>query len=342
LPATTARIHAVVVHHRGRDLLERCLLTLLASDGVDLRVAVVANACAEPLPAAAGDPRVAVLASSEPLGFAAANNRGAALLRERHGAPGALYFLNDDTESDAAALARLAAHLGRAARCGVAAPRLMIGGADGAVNSLGLNLTTTGEAWDEGIGRRLEELSPLPGVRPVLAASGTAVLVRREAFDAVGGWEELFHYYFEDVDLCLRVRDAGWEVEVVTGAVVVHALSATAGRDSGFKLYHTLRNRLLLLVLHWPAGLLARIAPRLVATELWRFGARLASGSPGEAWIQARAWAGFLAMLPRALRARRAASGAGLSHWLRPPAALPAIRLAPRAPGAADRRGAAA
>lgn len=329
MPATTARIHAVVVHHRGLDLLARCLESLLASSGIELRVAVVANACPEPLPAVAeGDPRILVLRSEVPLGFATANNRGAAFLRERQGEPRHLYFLNNDTVSSPDALSLLASHLERACRCGVAAPRLMIEGAEGRVNSLGLNVTTTGEAWDEGIGHRLEELGPLPAVRSVLAATGTALLVRGEAFDALGGWDESFHFYYEDVDLCLRAREAGWDVEVVTAAVVGHALSATAGRGSDFKLYHTFRNRLLLLALHWPPGLLARNALRLLGTEAWRFLVRLGSGAPREAMLQARAWGGFLLRLPRTLRRRRERRPErAFTALLRPPGAVPPVRL---------------
>lgn len=329
MPATTARIHAVVVHHRGLDLLAQCLESLLASRGVDLRVAVVANACPEPLPAVAqGNPRVLVLHSEAPLGFAAANNRGAAFLRARQDVPDHLYFLNNDTVSSPDALGLLAGHLERALRCGVAAPRLMIEGTEGRVNSLGLNLTTTGEAWDEGIGCGLEELGPLPEVRSVLAATGTALLVRREAYDALGGWDEIFHFYYEDVDLCLRARAAGWDVDVVTAAVVGHALSATAGRGSDFKLYHTFRNRLLLLALHWPPGLLALVAPRLAGTEAWRFLVRLTSGSAREAGVQLRAWGGFLLRLPRALRRRRERRpGRGFTAFLRPPGAVPPVGL---------------
>lgn len=322
-----AVVHAVVVHHRGPAMLARCLETLLASAGVDLRVAVVANACQEPLPEAAGSrPRVHVLRSDAPLGFGAANNRGAALLREREGRPDHLYFINDDTASEPGALLGLVEHMRAAPACAVAGPRLMIDGTDAIVNSLGLDLAVTGEAWDEGLGRPLAELSPLAAVRPALAVTGTALLVRGDVFERLGGWRELFHYYYEDVDLCLRARSLGGDVEVVTGAVVRHAVSATARPDSDFKRDHILRNRLLLLVLHWPAGLLLRTAPRVLGLELLRFAARLARGRWGLARGQARAWAGFLRRLPAAARLRGRAE-TGWTSLLKPPAAIPESHL---------------
>ena len=322
-------VHAVVVHHRGPELLSRCLETLLASSGVALSVAVVANACPEPLPAGAeGDPRVRVLRSEAPLGFAEANNRGAALLREQEGRPGHLYFLNDDTASEADALLRLVDHMRETPSCAVAGPRLMIDRSDAIVNSLGLNLAVTGEAWDEGLGRPLRGCLPLAASRPALAVTGTALLVRADVFDRLEGWREIFHYYYEDVDLCLRARALGGEVEVVTGAIVHHAVSATARRDSDFKRYHILRNRLLLLVLHWPPRLLLRTAPRVLALELKRLLVRLRRGQKNLVQVQLRAWASFLRLLPAAWRLRaRGGPGSSWTALLKPPGAIPESRL---------------
>jgi N-acetylglucosaminyl-diphospho-decaprenol L-rhamnosyltransferase len=289
---------------------------------------VVANACEEPLPPLAEDHhRVYVLRSAAPLGFAAANNRGVAFLRERVGVPDHLYFVNDDTVSEPEALRELIGHLDRDPRCAIAGPRLMIEGV-GRLNSLGLNVTRDGEACDEGIGRRLEEWGQLPGARPVLAVTGSALLVRHAVFEQLGGWEELYHWYYEDVDLCLRARAAGWGVAAVPAAIVHHALSATARRDPELKLYHMFRNRLLLLAVHWPLGLLLAAAPRLLLSECWRLVVRIRRGERLEARSQVRAWSDFLRLLPTAL-ARRRRRGP-LRDWvalLSPAGSVPPIRL---------------
>lgn len=267
---------------------------------------MVLNACPETLPEVAGrDPRVHGLRSEEPIGFSAASNRGAALLRERAGAPDHLYFVNDDTVSEPDALRELTGHLDRDARCGVAGPRLMLEGGGDRLHSLGLNVTRDGEAWDEGIGRLVEEWGPLPRARPVLAVTGSALLVRRAVFEELGGWDELYDWYYEDVDLCLRARAAGWGVAAVPPAVVHHVLSATARGDPELKLYHTFRNRLLLLAVHWPPGLLLAVAPRLLLSEGWRLAVRVRRGERLEARSQVRAWLGFLRLLPAALARRR-------------------------------------
>lgn len=56
----------------------------------------------------------------------------------------------------------------------------------------------------------------------------THFLVRREAWDAVGGFDEQFFMFLEDVDLCSRLRDAGWKIRYEPGAVVQHEISASA------------------------------------------------------------------------------------------------------------------
>jgi GT2 family glycosyltransferase len=57
--------------------------------------------------------------------------------------------------------------------------------------------------------------------------AGACLLARREALDAIGLFDEAFHYYFEDVDVCYRLRQAGWRVIYLAEARVVHHGSAS-------------------------------------------------------------------------------------------------------------------
>ncbi|HEX2253054.1 MAG TPA: glycosyltransferase family 2 protein, partial [Thermoanaerobaculia bacterium] len=286
----------VIVHHRGVELLERCLAALAASRGARLEVVVVANDCREEIPRR-GDLALHVVESQRPLGFSAANNLGVAWARRHLARADHYLFLNDDTEVEPEAVALLAGDLEENPAWGVAGPLLFILGASDHLNSLGINVTAVAECWDEGIGRRLDEYRPLPGRREVLAVTGSALMMRAAAFDAVGGWTELFGYYLEDVDLCLKARSRGWSVVNDPRARVGHALSATAAND--FKRLSMWRNQLLLVAMHWPWRLLVRVAPRLAARELVVFLRRLANGSRGDAALQARAWAGAARRLPR-------------------------------------------
>ena len=68
--------------------------------------------------------------------------------------------------------------------------------------------------------------------------SGSCLLARRQAIDAVGSFDEGFFLYEEDADLCVRVRDAGWRIVFTPAAEVVHHLgSSMAGAGAGLE-YH--------------------------------------------------------------------------------------------------------
>ncbi len=323
------RVCSVIVHHKGRSLLDSCLRSVLASDDVEVEVVVAANACQEELPEIAEqDPRVEVVWIEAPVGFSEANNIGVERSAEVGSQPDFYFFLNNDTMVERDTLAKLVAAAEQHSECGIVGPRLMILGAQGVLNSLGLNLTRTGEAWDEGIGIDLESYGSLPPTGPVVAVTGAALMIRAHLFEELEGWEELYEYYFEDIDLCLRAQSRGWAVVRVTDAIVWHAISATAARGSEFKLHLTWRNRLLLWFIHWPTGELLETAPKLIYDEVSLIARRLYHKAYSDAGLQARSWRDFLRHLARAFRLRRQAKGDGA--WvglLKAPGSVPVIHL---------------
>ena len=331
------RVQAIVVHHEGRRLLESCLESLLQIEGVRLDVVIVANACPEPLPAGVRSPRVHVVVSPRSLGFGAANNLGLRWAAAELPAPDAFYFVNNDTFTEPRALETLCSELRSDPRCGVVGPRLRIQGSEHLLNSLGLNVSTLGEAWDEGIGRPAAECGDLVEPREALAVTGSALLVRAETLAEIGGWSELYSFYYEDVDLCLSARARGWTVMVVPRAIVDHAISATSDRISDFKRRLSWRNQLLLLAVHWPWSLLLEVSPRLVGGQCRSLLRRLRLRAYGDAWLQWQAWLGALRLLPAALLARRRRGGeTGWTRLLRPAGSVPRIVLPRSRPRAAE------
>ncbi|MEN8162545.1 MAG: glycosyltransferase [Acidobacteriota bacterium] len=317
-------IHAVIVHHRGFEMLGECLESLLASVEVDLKIVIVLNGCDEALPDIVKDSdRVHVVESPEPVGFSAANNLGVSWADEHLGSCSSYYFVNNDTVSEPEALARQAAVLEEDSETAVVGPQLLIQWAPAHLNSLGLNVTSDGWGWDEGIGISLDQYGPRPTKSEVLAVTGSALLIRSEVFNAVGGWTELYDYYFEDIDLCLKVRRAGWSVVNEPAAVVFHAVSATTGLDSEWKDFLFWRNRLLLAMLHWPFGLLlSTVFPIVVidgiVAQLWQ-----------DSRLQRKALMGALRRLPRIvwLRLRLKGRNRAWVAMLKPPGSVPVITL---------------
>ena len=323
------RICTVVVHHKGKNLLDECLRSVLASEEVEVSAVVVANACQESLPEfVSQESRLHVVESEIALGFSAANNLGVRHVRELGFEPDFFLFLNNDARVEPRTLGRLVDAAEKSPRCGVVGPRLMIWGGTDVLNSLGLNMTRVGEAWDEGIGIALEDYGELPPRRSVLAVTGAALMIRSGLLAELDGWEDLYEYYYEDIDLCLRARSKGWDVVADPHAAVWHAVSATAARASDFKLLLTWRNRLLLMAIHWPTLLLARTAPRLLWAEVRVLVARCIHRSFRDAGLQVRAWLRFLKIVPAALKLRRRwCKEASWEAFLWPPGSVPVITL---------------
>jgi len=229
---------AVVVNHDAGDLLTDCVTSLLAdrSAGGPPEVVVVDNDSTDGSPDALALtlPDVPVIRPRANLGYARAANLGIAATR----AP-VVAVLNPDTCLDpgsaAAVLARFAADRTVAA-CG---PRVR--NPDGSTYPSARRIPTVADAVGHGIlglfrpgnpfTRRYRELDADPAApRDVDWISGAAVFLRRAALDDVGGWNERYFMYVEDVELCWRLRRGGWRVVYEPEAGVVHVQGVSTDR----------------------------------------------------------------------------------------------------------------
>lgn len=225
-------VSVVIVNHDAGRLLADCLDAALAQAR---QVILVDNASATgPFEAVAGrfarNPRLRIIRSKINTGFATGCNMGAA-----HAVEPALLFLNPDCILRDGALAALVRALDSDDRVG------MVGGlltdVDG--NEQGgarRSVPTPWRSFVRGFGlNRLAWLAPrlfsdfylhrepLPSAAiDVEAVSGALALVSRRAFDDAGPWDEDFFLHCEDLDLCLRFRQAGWRVLFTPDAPAIH------------------------------------------------------------------------------------------------------------------------
>lgn len=218
-------IDVVVVSYNQRERLLACCASVVASETLS-RLIVVDNASSDASVEAIRQacPQAEVLEMNLNLGFAAAMNRGVAVGDSR-----LILLLNNDARLTDEALLRLAAAMDND-RLGAAGPRL-VGGAGQVELSIGRTISVFNET-----GFRFIELlyrdgtGPLAGIveryldksRETRSLSGACLMLRREAFEEVGGFDERFFLYAEDVDLCRRLRQYGWALRYVASAVVEH------------------------------------------------------------------------------------------------------------------------
>lgn len=326
-PESLARVHAVIVHHRGKEMLDLCLRSLLSSRDVVLQIVVVANGCDEELPSITAEHPHVWVVETPAQGFSAANNLGVEWATNYLGECDFYYFLNNDTQSTPEGLTILARDLQADPTAMAAGPRILIHGARDHLNSLGLNVTEDAWGWDEGIGVHQDVYGELPPRRDVIALTGAALLVDAEAFHRVDGWSEVYDYYFEDIDLCLKLREVGWRIVNVPQAVLYHQISATMTEGSERKQFFFWRNRLLLAMIHWPWWLCLRVLRRALVEEIWR--------RPfAETGLQRRALLSAMLRFPRTamLRFRRPGIVQDWIEMLRPPGATPVIVLPETSP----------
>jgi len=112
----------------------------------------------------------------------------------------------------------------------------------------------TGLAWREGHDRK--QLHGNLYVKEIFSPCAAAALYRRNAFNQVGGFDDNYFCYFEDVDLGFRLRLAGWTSLFVPNAVVKHVGGASAGgRRTDFSLYYGHRNMVWTFVKNMPGCL---------------------------------------------------------------------------------------
>ncbi|HEV8020142.1 MAG TPA: glycosyltransferase family 2 protein, partial [Candidatus Lustribacter sp.] len=217
-------VDVVIPVHGQWELTERCLATLVAREPCVRRIIVVDDRSpddtAERLRARTD---VVPVLLPENVGFARACNAGA-----RAGDADAIFFLNNDTLVPPYTIGRLAATLLESG-AGAVGPKLLHG--DGTLQVAGLAMLA-GLVHFERLYVYLDADLPQAQIAYEPAAlSGAAVLVRRAAFEDVGGFEEAFLNGSEDVDLSLKLWAAGFHCRYEPRATIVHLEGASRGKD---------------------------------------------------------------------------------------------------------------
>ena len=260
-PAAPA-VQVIIVAWNSGEHLQRALDALDAQSFRDFTVTVWDNASSDGavdrLRTAAN---VQVVRSPENLGFAAGNNRAAALSRSPW-----IALLNPDAFPERTWLQALLDVA--SAHHADAVASLQVTAEDSAVlDGAGDVFSVAGIAWRGGY-RHPRSSAPREPVE-VFSPCGAAALYRRSAFEAVGGFDERYFCYFEDVDLGARLRARGGAVVMAPEAVVAHVGSASTGAVAGFAEYHGTRNRLWTLAKVMPTALLPIALPAHVLVMLY-------------------------------------------------------------------------
>ena len=243
--------YVVVSYRSGRDLAW-CLDAINADRPDRAGIIVVDNASPDASATIAEEhpshPRVIRL--PENVGFGSGCNAGVAASDAE-----AVFFVNPDARLERGCTSGLLAALGADSRLAIAGPRVVhprgdvLASAGGAEPSLRAvlghylrfaHLPVVGSAFPP-----LHLVDPLVPARPDWM-TGAAMLVRRTAFDNVGGFDTRLFLYMEDIDLCRRLRAEGWQIGYVPAAHVVHEIGGSQGSEQPARWYRAFHRYLVL------------------------------------------------------------------------------------------------
>jgi len=259
-------IAVIVVNWNAREDLRRCLQSLKSAPRphVSHSVWVVDNASTDGSPAlvASEFPDVRLIVNDDNLGFSRANNQ--AIAQSAEGGSRYVLLLNSDAQIHPGALDALAAWADAHPRAGVVGPKVL--NPDGSLQHSCRRYPTLGAGFFRNtyLGRWFPNNKYAQDylmtdfdhaeARPVDWVSGCAMLLRRELIAQTGALDERFYMYCEDVDICRRAWDAGWQVVYVPAAVVTHAIGRSSDKDAERMIWEFHRSWFAYDVKHHPHG----------------------------------------------------------------------------------------
>ncbi|WP_028583068.1 glycosyltransferase family 2 protein [Desulfogranum mediterraneum] len=250
-------ISVILVSYNTVDLLPACLDALL-SQGRELeQLFVVDNDSADGSAELVRNryPEVQLIANQENLGFGAANNQALARCRSD-----LVFFLNPDTRVHPDCLAAIRRSMAAEQQLGLAGVRIT--DPDGSCHH-STEPSYPGSSYSRGLH------DDLPG--EIAWVLGAGMVARQGLMTQLGGFDERFFLYGEDIDLCLRVRQAGYRLGLIEDAVITH-LEGQSERSTtpAAVLEKKIRAELLFFRLHYPPELRQRIVRARRLQAWWR------------------------------------------------------------------------
>jgi hypothetical protein len=307
-------VHVLIINWNGVEHLEACFRSLIASPYPEARFVLVDNASTDGSVEFVRqhfghDPRVEFVLLDENLGWSGGNNAG--IRRALEAGADYVLLLNNDTRVAPEAIARMTELAASDPAIGALAPKLLMFDEPRVINSIGLIASTIGAAWDRGIG---EVNGPRWDERlPVIGVCGAGFFIRCQALRKTGLLPEDFGIYLDDLDLSMRIWNAGYTILTCPEAVIYHKFSATMGKGAqARRKYHlNTRNRARIILRNFPKEKLPLALFDYKIGEARALGRALVNREGWKALVHLRTWVEALAYVPAALEERAARRRAG-------------------------------
>ncbi len=258
---TNPKVAVIVLNWNSIEDTLKCLRSLRAVKYPDIEVLVIDNGSRDNPKDVIRHrhPWVHFVRSDRNLGFAGGNNRGIEIALERKAEY--VLLLNNDATIASNAVAELVRACQSSHETGVVGPKVMSHVQPGCIQSAGFAIRDGRAFWLKLRGSQIEmrglgelDEGQFDKVTEVDAVSGCAMLLRSEVVERIGPLEERLFAYWEDVEFCLRARQAGFQCLYVPTAIIWHRGWMSSGPEfwrtgelNPFQLYLATRNRHLVL-----------------------------------------------------------------------------------------------
>jgi GT2 family glycosyltransferase len=304
-------VSIVVVAYDSGETLEKCLKSLFSQDHPRVEVVLVDNAshdgAAEKAAREFGS-ALRFVGNRENLGFGGGCNAGIAVSRGE-----IIGLLNPDAAADRRWISAAVEAFNRQPDAGMVACRVLDYADRKRIDTAGHVLYRDGLNRGRGRGESSDGFSSWA---EVLSPSGSAGFYRRAAIEAAGGFDTSMFLYGDDIDLGLAIRRLGFRCEYAPASVAYHRFSRSAGAYSALKAYHVERNRILVMLKHFPLSAIAMSPLHTARRVFWHNVSALSGrGSSGRFTrngsllelyaLMLKAYIDAAKMAPHALRERK-------------------------------------
>ncbi len=281
----TPRVAIVILNWNGRSYLERFLPSICNGSGREAEIWVADNASTDDSVAYVAEnfPDVKILSIAHNLGFAGGYNYALYRIEAEY-----YVLLNQDVEVRKGWLQPLIDRLDSDPKTGAAQPKVLAekkrdtyeyaGAAGGMMDALGYPFCR-GRLFDH----TERDEGQYEQEAEIFWASGAALFIRSHLYRELGGLDEEFFAHMEEIDLCWRVRRAGYKIMYEPRSAVFHVGGGSLERDNPNKLYLNFRNNGRMLVKNLPAGRLLWLLPIRLALDTLAALRELLIGKPAMA-----------------------------------------------------------
>jgi GT2 family glycosyltransferase len=234
-------VSVIIVNYNGEAYLDRCLDSLRSTTYSNFEIRVIDNNSSDQSLDLIKRkyPYVKVMGLKKNLGFATANNLGA------EAAKGDFYiFLNNDTIVTETWLSELVNAIIKSQDDQVAIAQSFLVRQDGKIDSSGDFIDRFGRPYSS-------KLENPPDRRQIMSARAASMIIRKEVFWKLGGFEDIFFSSFEDVHLGWKAWIAGYKVILASNSIVYHFTGQTVKRLKSRMNFHSMKNQACIILLNF-------------------------------------------------------------------------------------------